>query len=390
MLQTAIEKIEKWVEKLQTVPVEFLYPTRKRQTELISEIEAQFNLDVPIDRSYSQYLAQSHLLSNKQRLFLSLISFTTIAPFLFTSICRYYFALFFQSTQHMPQSKNIAVFYEATDEVLPESLLIEFDCKIRKTGSFLCFKDLFEIFKVAIRHPKSIYFTLKIAYKIAHYRYNYFIFQPKAMICCSEYSFASSYLTQWCFRNGLEHINIMHGEKLYHLVDTFAEFHRFYVWNEFYLELVKTLKCNSKKFYIEIPKKFKNFSQLAPQSNKFSITCFLQTRDLTAWNNLADHLKKINSKYDVIIRPHPRWLGRLDVEKIFGAFKIENPNNVDIMESFSKTNCICSGYSTVLFLGHLADREVIVDDISNPFLFNRLKELDFGVLQRPHKLLSEI
>lgn len=393
MLQNFIEAIERLVEKLQTVPIEILYPSRSFQMATIEKIEQNFAVTKLIDRSFAQYLVQNHLLVFRQKLLLNFISFLSLIPFMLVSFLRYQLAI--RKLKKSPhntslQHRQTAVFYEATNEVLPESLLNEFDCKIRRTGSFLSSDDIFEIVRICLKRPFSFYFSLKLSYKIAHYRYNFLKFSPKAMICSSEYSFTSSYMTQWCNNLDIEHINVMHGEKLFHMVDTFATFDRYYVWDNFYLELVQKLRCQSKNFFVEIPKRFNDYKNLLINTKNPTLTCFLQAKDLKSWQNLAAHLVKISSKYSISIRPHPRWLKNSHVTRIFADFKIENPRKVNIIDSIKNTNCVCSTYSTVLFLGHLAQREVIVDNISNTLLYAKLKELDFGVLQRPHKLLSEL
>ena len=73
--------------------------------------------------------------------------------------------------------------------------------------------------------------------KLAMYRYQYEVYHPKAMIVDEEYSYTSSFLTEYCHRLGVEHIDIMHGEKLYFIRDTFFCFDRCYVWDGYYRDL---------------------------------------------------------------------------------------------------------------------------------------------------------
>ena len=44
--------------------------------------------------------------------------------------------------------------------------------------------------------------------KLAMYRYQYEVYHPKAMIVDEEYSYTSSFLTEYCHRLGVEHIDI--------------------------------------------------------------------------------------------------------------------------------------------------------------------------------------
>ena len=79
--------------------------------------------------------------------------------------------------------------------------------------------------------------------KLAMYRYQYEVYHPKAMIVDEEYSYTSSFLTEYCHRLGVEHIDIMHGEKLYFIRDTFFCFDRCYVWDGYYRDLFCQLRA---------------------------------------------------------------------------------------------------------------------------------------------------
>ena len=380
------QKIELFLEKAQAVPLEELYLEQEVQSKILEKLKESTNLNSLLSRSYSQYLAQKSLQSFTKNFTFNFFSFFIFWPYLLLCLAKY----LLNTGKAFTKPTNNGIFFEPTLEMLPKSLIESYDCSLKINKQLLNLSDIYFIFKIFVHYPLSFYFLTKIAYKVSYYRANLHLKNPKSFICCSEYSFTSSILTEWCNQNAVLHINIMHGEKLFHIVDSFSSFHQFYVWSPFYLDLFKKLYCSADKFIIELPATFNNLISLRKHTDHRTLTIFLQTKDPEAWQRIATHLKQNNSYFKVKIRPHPRWLSDGLVQNIFTGFEIENPRNVSIIESIGTTNFVCSAFSTVLFQGHLAGRKLIIDDLSNPLLYNRFKSLDLGALNLEHTLLSEI
>jgi hypothetical protein len=386
MLKKLLSKLETWLESAQSMSLESIYPNLEIQEKILSKLASETDFNSLLSRSYSQYLAQRSLMPKKQAFFLNLASASFILPYiLFCFLC----GILKKSTPSSG-SEKLAVFFEATNDVVPESLLKKFKIFTRSTGLELFYSDILYVFKIALRYPAHPYFISKITYKMAQYRYNLSKYRPSAILCSSEYSFTSSVLTKWCHDQKITHINIQHGEKLFHIMDSFSSFDEYYIWGHYYEKLAKQLHSSAASFHIEIPESFKKFQTLAPSNFKDNFTYFLQTSDYELWHQISAHLKPLMLSKKIIIRAHPRWFNEKTVSEIFQNYSVENPLKINILKSIEETHSICSAYSTVLFLGSLAKREVIIDDVSNPKLFEILRNLQIGALHRPHKLLSSL
>ena len=64
-------------------------------------------------------------------------------------------------------------------------------------------------------------FSLKVTIKVAGYSFMITKYQSKAIVVHNEYSFTSSILTAYCETRNVLHINVMHGEKMYYIRDSY-------------------------------------------------------------------------------------------------------------------------------------------------------------------------
>ena len=155
------------------------------------------------------------------------------------------------------QAADAVFAYDSEDTILPESLRGEFAhiCQVRdfQNALFLTGEDCSFLRELARRYPTAFYFRFKCMAKLAMYRSLYETYRPKAIIVSEEYSYTSSFLTEYCHRLGMEHINVMHGEKLYYIRDSFFHFDRCYVWDECYRRLFCDLRTELMQFRVELP-----------------------------------------------------------------------------------------------------------------------------------------
>ena len=123
------------------------------------------------------------------------------------------------------QAADAVFAYDSEDTILPESLRGEFAdiCQVRdfQNALFLTGEDCSFLRELARRYPTAFYFRFKCMAKLAMYRSLYETYRPKAILVSEEYSYTSSFLSEYCHRLGVEHINVMHGEKLYYIRDSF-------------------------------------------------------------------------------------------------------------------------------------------------------------------------
>jgi hypothetical protein len=246
------------------------------------------------------------------------------------------------------------------------------------------------IMKIWRQYPFSWHFILKILIKVAMYSYFINIYKPKAIIVCAEYSFTSSILTAYCEKNSIEHINVMHGEKLFYIRDSFFRFHKCYIWDEYYKDLFIKLRAEPDQFIISLPESMR-FSNANEKKKQIGYTYYLANESEDELNKILKLLRKLTENgFKIAVRPHPRYSDMDKINYLFNGFVIENSQELTIEESLIRTKNAISLYSTVLNQAYHNGVNIIIDDLSNPNHFEKLSELKYINLNRKHTLLSEI
>lgn len=345
-------------------------------------------------RSFLQYKCHFYKLSLFKVIFLNFISSISL-PIIFILLIINSFIINIRKSKKDFSNSLAITAIKIDKDLIPESLKEKYEVVIQdKTNFILKLKDLGYLkflFKDFILHP---YFMLKSIIKIAKYNYLLNIYDPKAVISNCEYSFTSSILTGYLNQKYVKHINIMHGDKLFNIRDSFFKFNKFFVWDQHYKKIFINMKACNKQFIIEIPPKLKYSKLLKKNFNtgnmKEIITYYLQAENKNELNNIKKNLMKLKNKYIIIIRPHPIYSNIKIVKNVFAEFKIELPQKINIYDSIKKSNYIISLYSTVLYQGYLANKRIVIDDISNYKKYSSLKKLNYIIFDRPHNLLSEM
>lgn len=289
---------------------------------------------------------------------------------------------------------NTAVFWGGKDtSIIPKSLKSHYAISLSQDCYALTLKDVrFILNEVIKKHPLSVYYIMKVVFKIAIYRGNIITYDPNAFIVTSEYSFTSSILTKYCNENNIKHINVMHGDKFFYKNDSFFKFDKCYVWDEHYKKLFIELKAEQNQFIIEIPEVFKTNTNSTHnnKSNKNGLTYYLQTDMKDVIVSIRENLRKINSNFIITVRPHPRYCNKILINKFFYEFRIEDTEKVDIDKSIENADYVVSLYSTVLLQAYLQNKEVVIDDLINPLYYNKLKELEYIMIYKNHLRLSDL
>lgn len=239
------------------------------------------------------------------------------------------------------------------------------------------------------RYPFSWQFLLKCLMKIRFYSYEVERLQPSYIIVCNEYSFTSSVLTKYCEEKGIKHINVMHGEKLFYMRDSFFRFHECFVWDDYYKELLGKLRAEKKQFRVAIPASLR--VEQINMIKALDYTYYLGAERGEVLRTIAQTMDSLRIKgWKVAIRPHPRYTNIDEIKEIAPNIEIEDTASFDIAKSLSRTTYAVSVYSTVLNQASCNNIGVVIDDISNPERFYKLKELEYIMLSKPHILLSNI
>lgn len=248
-------------------------------------------------------------------------------------------------------------------------------------------KYIFNKMKIVSYNDWSYLF--ETLFSLANYSYIINKYQPLKIVTTYESSCASSILTILCSKNNIEHIDFMHGEKLYSHLNTLAHFNKIYVWDEYYVKLYNRLLF-----------KYDDISVFNPWLNKKGEGLFNYERDICFYLNyeskeslgiLADVINKLVLKgLKVMIRPHPSQIEEILKKNIIKIDYIENPKDISIFDSINKTDKIVSRFSTVLFQAYSMNKKIVIDNVSDIEQYNKLKEVGYIMIEKEHELLSDI
>ena len=379
MITKLLKKIAVKIEKKQNNI--FTYPIDKQQ-KYINKFEDPKN---NIERSYFQYCCQMKLYGKPIHLLLNIASLPLVI----------FYMIKLKSVKLEKNTKDAVFFNDGKPfNIIPNSILKKYKDIITISSNERCLSknDKRFLYKIFKKYPFSWLFWLKLIIKVSQYSYAINKYSPKAIICCSEFSFTSSILTEYCHLKNIKLINVMHGEKLYNINDSFAKFDEFYVWGQEYIDLLCSLRFDKNQFKIEVPKSLRikknNFVKV-----KYDFTYYLGGETIDELVRISENLRVIkNNGFKVSIRPHPRYSDMSEINKIFDFLDIENLEKTTIETSLLQTKNAISLFSTVLTQAYYSSIGIgiIIDDISVPNKYEKLEELKYIMISVEHKLLSEL
>ena len=356
----------------------FTYPVKK-QMDFMDKLGTPEN---DWERSYFQYRCQMELNGRLMGLFLNLLSLPLI---LYYSV---------KKSDAIQNRGCEAVFLSerASVHVIPEELKREYTSWITRTkhGEYFSDSDKKYFRKLVRRYPFSWHFLLKCLIKIRFYSYEIQCSRPQALVVCAEYSYTASVLSDYCRSRQVKHVNVMHGEKLFHMVDSFFRFDRCYVWNEAYVQLFIALRAESGQFVVALPASMR-IKAREEISKEVDFTYYLGAEKRKDLEKISKSLSEIQKKgYTVAVRPHPIYSDLHAVSDLFKGAEIEAKETLAIENSILRTRNAISGYSTVLSQAYNAGVNIVIDDETNPEHYRKLKELQYNVLSYRHRLLSDL
>ena len=374
LLKNIAVAIEKKQKKL------FTYPVGKQETYVAHFKEPKDG----IERGYFQYRCQMKLYGMFLHIFLNVAALPLSLIYL----------IGYSHTSNGFSHKVDAVFFDDGKpfNIIPDSVqqrykdIITLSSDEKKLNKF----DRNFLRTVFKRYPFSWMLWLKLIIKVSQYSSALTRYTPQAVISCSEFSYTSPILTEYCHARGVKLINVMHGEKLYDMRDSFSRYDEFYVWSEEYVNLLCDLRAEKSQFIIEIPQSLR-IPKTCDIETKYDYTYYLADEDEEALRKIAEVLKKINNEgKSISVRPHPRYTDLKLVNRYLNFVDIENGTIVTIEQSLLQTGAAISLFSTVLNQAISNAIPIIIDDISNRERFEKLEELKYVVLHKEHKLLSEV
>lgn len=337
-----------------------------------------------IERSFFQYKSQMFIRGKKGKTLLSIGSFGVY----FLIKAKY------KSNKQKFIDKKTAVFLPdgKPSDIIPLSLSKKYDgYELEENkGYSLSISDIQFLKKIERRYSGHWFFLLKIMVKLARYSCLITRYRPEALIVCNEYSFTSSVMRLYCKSKNVKLINVMHGEKIYCISDSFFKFDKCYVWNKYYVGLFCGLMADKKQFVIEIPPALN--LDLPQMDKQYDYTYYLTDERDEMLINLFQSLHILcNSGNKICVRPHPRYSDLEGVRKLCsGSIEYEDPYSVPLSNSLARTKKAVSFASTVLNQAYNNGIPVVIDDITRPHEFLKLKETEYIMLKLEHLLLSEL
>lgn len=374
-LKSAVVRLNSRRDPLFAVPV-------ARQKAFLESLPEPKDL---LERSYAQYRCQMMLERPILRVMYQLAAMLLLPV--------YRRQLLRRPPPRKEETADAVFLSEDSERLLPETLRTAFPVLCQAWGyqgsSLLRKEDLALLSTLRRRYPTAFYFRFKCMAKLAMYRYQYELYHPKALIVDEEISYTTSFLTEYCHRLGVEHINVMHGEKLYYIRYSFFCFDRCYVWDECYRRLFFDLRAEPTQFRVEIPPSMQPWEKPSTPP-EVDLTYYLQEEPTEQRMQIAAALHTLQARGMVIaVRPHPLYCDDTLLE-IFSGFALEMPGNCSIEQSILRTKCAVSLYSTVLLQASINGVAVVIDDLTAPERFAQLKSLRYIMLDKPHGLLSAL
>ena len=358
----------------------FTYPVNKQQAYVAHFPEPKDG----IERGYFQYRCQMKLMGQPLHFFTNLAALP---------LSLYYLATY-KAANARPEQVTDAVFFSDGKpfNIIPDSLLRRFKniVTVSSDAKSLTKEDRQFLKTIFRRYPVSWMLWLKVIIKVAQYSHAITKYSPQVIISCNEYSYTAPILTEYCHSRGVKLINVMHGEKLYYMRDSFACYDEYYVWDQCYVDLLMDLGAKREQFRVELPKSMR-LEKRDDISVQYDFTYYLQQEEEAQLQILANALRALQEKgMRISVRPHPRYSDKKLVAKLLNFANIEDCKAVTIEQSLLQTGAAVSVYSTVLNQAVSNGIPVVIDDISDPVHFEKLKELKYVCLHKEHKLLSAI
>lgn len=325
-----------------------------------------------VGRSYNQYLCQNFY---RSKLYVRSLNFVSAGLFPFVLLILLLKGLW---VKRQKVGFNAVCDLGGFRDVIPEELAAEFQMDYDHwfKHSSLSWHDLPFVCSVAAFKPLSCFFGLKCMLKVSCYSDMIRRYCPQAVVTHNEYAFSSSVLTAYCQRRGVEHINVMHGEKLFRLRDTFFRFHRSYVWDEHYVKLFKEMRATENHFILYTPAAMCiDVDKHQSAKDYADVKYYLQVynkEEITAIVAAMEQLKALG--YTVKYRPHPRYSDVALLKTMVDEREVENPRKVGIATSVSNLRFAAGSFTTVLNQAYVSGKTVVMDDVTFPQRMKVLKE----------------
>lgn len=339
------------------------------------------------ERSFFQYKCQNYFAPKWKPIVLNFIAIIAFFPLLLFYIVKSLFV------RNISESDAISDLY-GMKEVIPADLQNRYKISFfgKAPTGMLRVSDIPFVLSIFVNFFPDCYFSLKAMAKVSQYSELIRRYKPSCIIAHHEYSFSSSILTTYCNRRQVRHVNVMHGEKLFNIVDSFFHFNECYVWDEHYRSLFVDLRAEPSQFVVAIPQSLtidieKYYNPSSWADYKYYLAEFTEDEIKSIVDSMA--FAKRQGK-TVKYRFHPRYYNQDILYKYVLPTEVENPREVSIQESIASCDYTVSSYSTVLFQAYCSGKQVVLDDVTYRYQFERLEDLRYVLIKEGCPRLSSL
>lgn len=328
--------------------------------------------------SIFQFKAQVHGVSVLKIFILNVISIFSITYLLFKAI--------FKSNSKSDSTYD-GGFYFSLDTVPLELKNNHSIINLDFNHFHLSKEDAYYLGKILLKVNFNLILFSTVLFRILLTSYAKKQYNVKFILCDMEYSAASGILRDYCHKNDIELYNIMHGEKVLTLRDSFCSFDRFYVWSTEYKSMFEQLHANT-SFIIYNPWKAIKLSEQENIKDVSGKICYIFKGVMS--NEEIDKLQEVfdllaEKNYEIYAKDHPR---QARVSHNFHNINVIDPKTpfLDILDDYE---FFISQYSTILSQCYYCDKAFYIDDISDAEMVLKLKERGY-VLSNSEFLLSQL
>jgi len=242
------------------------------------------------------------------------------------------------------------------------------------------------------RYFWHFYFRMIVTIKLALFNMYLYEYNPKKIAFYSvEREFSGPLQTLLCEKEGSEYISYMHGDYLYAMCFAFQRYSHYYTWDKAYNDMFVSLRC---KFPMTVyqPKKLRGIAEKKDiHECEYFATYYFSAETRECAEVIRAAFRKFEQKgLRCKIRPHPRFSDIEMLKEVFDGVHIEDPIHYSLADSITDSWYTVGLNTTVISQAYFSGKEVVIDDISMPKEYAQLKDKGYIMLDRPHRLLSQV
>ena len=374
------------------------HPSVQAQQQFLASIPEPKDM---LERSYDKYrclLFCSY--SGKQKLIMNTVSF--FAMILLIPYCRLRGLKYDKAmASYQPQDKLLRKVSQRIpiDDIFPQKLNEQYaqaeDYDGKGYADMLITRDAFAIFRRSVRkHPFSFHFNMVLFIRLAQACSLLMRYHPAAVttyVC--EREFADPLVTEFYESHGVQYHGFMHGDFIYTIRQAFMHLTKYWMWAEHYDRLFQDLRCLFER-EIYVPGKYSGIVKPREKIEDYPYyaTYYFSAekkKDIEVIKRSMMRLQQDHFRCKV--RPHPRFSQTDLIYEVFGNdMTVENPKEVSIEESLDCSHLTISLTSTVLSQAYYSGKKIVLDDVTDPQAFGKLREIRYILVDKADMLLSEL